>query len=361
MLNIKIRTIFWLVIASTLIMASCSQKSPEDANDVSSTENTLILLDWFEANGNYISDEAIPSIMDAQDVYAMRNQNILIIDLRSAEDFMAGHIEHAINLQPGEVLDYFKNTIDPNAFENIFFVCNNLDLSGYVTGVVRLLGYSNTYSIRFGMSGWNREIAEKYWLANIGNQLLGKLEYGNYPKNKPGDFPGIAAQGNTGFEIAWERAEAVIGEPLENFVITIDKMIGNWDNYYSICYWPEDKYLSNGHLPGAAQYNPKTSLSRNTQLNTLSLEKPNIVYCYSGQHSLYVTAYLRMLGYDARSLAYGANGFIHQVMAETEPRPTRTFTEKLIQNLPVVKGGILQPSDNKTTIPTETVKVAGGC
>jgi len=350
-----------ILITLLLFTASCSSQTQEDDKAASSVEKTMILLDWLDANGNYIASEDIPSIMDAPDVYALRNDNILIIDLRSADDYKEGHIEHAINLQPAEVLDYFKYSIDPNGFKNIFFVCNNLDVSGYVTSITRLLGFHNTFAIRFGMSGWDREIAEKYWLANIGNSLLGQLDHNSFAKNNPGDFPAIAATGVTGFDIAWERAEAIIAEPVENYVISLDEMIGNWDKYYSICYWPEDKYLSNGHIPGAAQYNPKKSLSRETQLNTLSLDKPNVVYCYSGQHSVFVAAYLRMLGYDAKSLAYGANYFIHQVMAETEPRPTRTFTEKLIQNFPMVKGGVPPIKNSGQEIPTETVKVAGGC
>ena len=35
-----------------------------------------------------------------------------------------------------------------------------------------------------------------------------------------------------------------------------------------------------------------------------------VVYCYSGQTSAYVTAYLKVLGYDAKSLKFGANTMI---------------------------------------------------
>jgi rhodanese-related sulfurtransferase len=138
-------------------------------------------------------------------------------------------------------------------------------------------------------------------------------------------------------------------------------MEGNYNSYYTMCYWPEDKYLNNGHLPGAVQYTPKKSLSRATYLNTLPVDRQSVIYCYSGQHSKFVAAYLRMLGYDAKSLAYGANGFIHQVMAETEPRPTRTYTEKLIQNFPLVKSGAIDQDQSGKDIATETVAVKGGC
>jgi rhodanese-related sulfurtransferase len=320
----------------------------------------MLLLDWFEKNGNYINSPEIPSIMDAQNVWPLRDENIHIIDLRDPEDFREAHIEHAVNLQQTEVLDYFLKSIDPPSFKNIFLICNDLNTSGYVAGVLRLLGYNNVFAIRFGMSGWDRSVAEKFWLANIGNELVGKLETQGFAMNKPGAYPEISASGNSGFEIAQERAAEVLTHKPEEFNITIEEFLKNPEAYYTICYWPEDKYMSNGHLPGAVQYDPKKSLSRDAYLNTLPLEKPTVIYCYSGQHSTFVAAYLRMLGYDARSLAYGANGFIHEVMARTEPRPTRTFTEKLIQNLPVVKGGVAEPVPQKTK-EFETITVEGGC
>lgn len=342
------------------LLVSCTRDVDSISGSKASTEKTLLLLDWFEKTGNYINSPEIPSIMDAQNVWAMREENIQIIDLRTPEEFNEGHIELAVNVQAGNILDYFTNSIDPKAFKSIFLVCNDLNTSGYVCGVLRLLGYDNVSAIRFGMSGWDRSISEKFWLANISSHLVGKLETAANPKNKAGTYPGIPSSGKNGFEVALERAAEVLKHDPKDFNITLKELLENPDAYYTICYWPEDKYISNGHLKGAIQYEPKNSLSRETQLSTLPLDKQIVVYCYSGQHSTYVAAYLRMLGYNARSLAYGANGFIHEVMARTEPRPTRTFTEKLIQNLPVVKQGATAPVQQKTK-EFETIKVEGGC
>jgi rhodanese-related sulfurtransferase len=344
-----------------ILLAACGNNETKVSTPAPSVEKTRILLDWFEANGNYISSPSIPSIIDAQVVYAKQNDNLLIIDLRPEAAFHEGHIQHAVNISRSEILDYFRYSIEPAAFESIIIVCNNGNASGYVTSILRLLGFENVYNMRFGMSGWDKSIAEQHWLANIGDTLMGKMDFKGYEPNKPGEFPALEVNGITGFKIAWERAEAIIAEPMENFNIPLNQVMGKWEDYYLMCYWPNDKYLSSGHLPGATQYTPKKSLHKGGELNTLSLEKPNVIYCYSGQHSVFVAAYLRMLGYDAKSLAYGANGFIHSEMARTEPRPTRTFTEKLIQGLPLVKSGQSLPFDPNKEIPTETTSVAGGC
>lgn len=338
---------------------SCGKKGSSEISESAGTEKTIILAKWLEENGNYINSPEIPSIVDSHVVYSMRNDNILVIDLRPEADFNEGHIEYAINLKQSEVIDFFRNKINPGSFKGIFFVCNNMSRSGYTAGVMRLLGYDNVFAIRFGMSGWDRKVAEKYWIANVSNQLLGKLESTVNPKNKPGKLPEIKASGNTGYDIAMEMAEEILKNN-ENYGVTIKEWLENPDAYYTICYWPEDKYISNGHLPGSVQYQPKSSLGLDMELNTLPVDKPIVIYCYSGQHSTYVTSYIRMLGYDARSLVYGANAFIHETMAKTEPRPTRTFTENLIHNLPVVSTEITEPAE-VDIVKEEKIKVMGGC
>ena len=69
-----------------------------------------------------------------------------------------------------------------------------------------------------------------------------------------------------------------------------------------------------GHIEGAMQYTPKVDIHSDEFLNTLPTDKTVVVYCYSGQTSANMAAYLRVLGYDAVSLVFGANGMIHDEM-----------------------------------------------
>jgi rhodanese-related sulfurtransferase len=351
-----------LFLSLIAVLNSCDRSVQENEQTAPSSEKTMILLDWLEANGDYVNNrEEIPSLINPMDVYEMRDQNILVIDLRPEEDYSAGHIEHSINIRPPKVLDYFKNTIDPASFEKIVFVTSNGFVAGYVTAITRMLGFDNTFALRFGLSSWDRAIAEKYWLPNVSNKLVGKLDFEPYPKNKPGNLPTLAVNGTGGLEIAWERAAQLLENFTPEYLITVEEVLENQNDYYIINYWPEEKYMKNGHLPGAVQYEPEKSFRKNADLFTVPTDKTVVLYCYSGQHSNFMVAYLQMLGYDVKSLAYGANGFIFQVMADTETKPSRTFTEKWIHNLPLVKGGEITPAGNVNEIPTETVKVAGGC
>lgn len=79
-------------------------------------------------------------------------------------------------------------------------------------------------------------------------------------------------------------------------------------------YWSPAQYADPGHLPGAIQYTPKESMKLAACLKTLPTNKTIVVYCYSGQTSAALTAYLRLLGYDAKSLVYGTNSMIYNTM-----------------------------------------------
>ena len=53
-------------------------------------------------------------------------------------------------------------------------------------------------------------------------------------------------------------------------------------------------------------------------LKTLPTDKTIAVYCYTGQASSFMAAYLRLLGYDSKSLLYVTNGMIYDKCAEKQ-------------------------------------------
>ena len=56
---------------------------------------------------------------------------------------------------------------------------------------------------------------------------------------------------------------------------------------------------------------------RNSEFHN-STDKPVVVYCYTGQTSAHMAAYLRVLGYDAKSLLFGMNGMSYDGMPGTK-------------------------------------------
>lgn len=344
-----------------LLLVSCTgteEKQSQPANE----NEARILLSYLEENGDIINSAEIPFLINADEVHANLNgSNYHVVDVRSPRDFNRGHIAHAVNIQPENILDYFENRIEPNSFQKITIVCNDAHLSGYVAGILRFLGYDNVFNMRFGMSAWHDDIARRHWYANISDDLVGRLETTPHPKNEPGPLPNLSTGKNTGYEILRERAQIALELDYHSTVIDFMDILEGKEDYYLVNYWPEALY-NQGHLPGAIQYDPKKAFHSGADIFTLPTDQPLVVYCYSGHHTVYVNAYLTLLGYEFRSLDYGVNAFTHQIMAETQPA-TRSFSAIHVRNYPLVRDGLLDMSDSRNE-PAEKVEVTtvqGGC
>ncbi len=74
-----------------------------------------------------------------------------ILDLRTAADFAIGHIANAVNVE-------FKNILIEAAKASgkpIMMVCYTGQISTYAATLLRLYGYPDAVSLKWGMSGWN--------------------------------------------------------------------------------------------------------------------------------------------------------------------------------------------------------------
>lgn len=87
-------------------------------------------------------------------------------------------------------------------------------------------------------------------------------------------------------------------------------------SYYTVCYGSDALYSATGvfnpfsglgHPGGVVPYAPYSSLKSSNYLQTLPTDKKIGIYCYNGQFSASAAAYLRLLGYDAKSMLFGAH------------------------------------------------------
>jgi hypothetical protein len=63
-----------------------------------------------------------------------------------------------------------------------------------------------------------------------------------------------------------------------------------------------------------------------------------VIYCGTGHNSGFVTAYLRLFGYDAYTLKYGNNGFMYDLMVRDRASLSwLPFTEDDINDFSYVK------------------------
>jgi len=90
------------------------------------------------------------------DAVRLINKGALVIDVRKADEFAAGHIVNAKNvgldrLQQGEdAVNKQKNKI-------LLAVCTDGSTSGRAAGLLRKAGYENAFSLKGGVAGWKAD------------------------------------------------------------------------------------------------------------------------------------------------------------------------------------------------------------
>jgi rhodanese-related sulfurtransferase len=308
-----------------------SKPSPVIGNE------TTLLLKELKASGDYVNTKQYPSLIKASLVNEATGGKNLIIDLRSKNEYSVGHIKGAVNKKFEDLPSWFESGIKPFEFDKIILVCGDGQLSCYATSLLRLKGYGNVFAMRWGMSGWNRQLAEKAWLNSLSGKYESRLDTVTQNKPDPKEMPELRTGLATGKEVSDARFAKVFAEGSTAGFITADEVFSDPSKFYIINLERKDKY-SDGHIPGAVRYKPDATLGVIDEMSTIPFNKPVVVYCGTGHNSAFATAYLRLFGYDARTLKYGNNSFMHdRMLAKREALSWLPFGDEDINNYPVVK------------------------
>jgi rhodanese-related sulfurtransferase len=297
----------------------------------------LLLMDDLKKTGDYVNSKDFPSLIKPSIVYESLGQNIRIIDIRGKEAFSAGHIKGAVNIQFENLPSYFTRDIKPFESEKIIIVCGDGQKSAYTTALLRLMGYGNVFSMRSGMSGWNKKSAEEGWMKGISGKFQEKLDKTDNPKPEPANLPELKTNFLSGMEVRDARFKQVFAEGVSDVLISSDEVFANPAGYFIINYERKDKYDA-GHIPGAVRYKPDGTLGVLSEMLTIPVDKQVVVYCGTGHNSAFVTAYLRLLGYKAKTLRYGNQSFMYdRMVAEKGTLSWQPFSIADVGDYPLVK------------------------
>lgn len=299
-------TKMWLVAFIFLAFAAVSCDNEEDPVD-----EAKLLVEYLEsADGGNYANTAMAAIKSAADTKTGNIAGTMyLVDIRDAEHYDAGHIENAVNVPVADILSHLDGT-DADDGKDVIVICYSGQTAAWATCLLRISGYDNAYSMLFGMSSWHADFAGS-WNDNTSNQWAASFEDDVVAKGAAGDLPVLNTGKTTGEEILKARVSVVLAEGFKEAAVSNTVVFGALDNYYIANYWGESDYTYYGHIPGASQYTPKESIALDADLKTLSTEKPVVVYCWTGQTSANMAAYLRVIGYNAKSLKFGANGMIY--------------------------------------------------
>ena len=289
-----------------------------------SVEETQILLNFLENERDYFHKGG-PFVITAPELRTnllTKPQAQYVIDLRSPQAFAKGHIRGSKNVDFKELYQHVKQLNAPS-YERIVVICFAGQASAYAVSLLRAAGYANAVSLKWGISSWAAVFAQESWLRNLSSMRIPEFVHTpSPPKNPKGQLPPLATGKTKPQEILEARIHTLFAEGFAPVMLGHCCVFNQWycdGNYYVVNYWPTELYEKIGHVPGAVNYPPKEQPFRSaTHLLTLSTKNPNIIYCYNGQTSAYAAGYLRILGYDARSLLFGANGIIYDRMRENK-------------------------------------------
>lgn len=307
-------TKLWMlvILLAALFIVSCNDED-DPVNEAQ------VLVEYLESpdsplGKDYVNSD-MPSIMPASEVKTLNETGqVYIIDIRSAADFATGHIQNAHNVALADIVSHVES-INMSQYTKVAIVCYTGQTAGWATLILRLLGYEKVFSMKWGMCSWHQDFASR-WQNTVTNGNAYASQFVTTPTDKGpvGELPVLNTGFTTGQEILEARVDALLAEGFTPATVTNQTVFAGLTNYYIVNYWPADQYADPGHIPGAMQYTPKASIKLAADLKTLPTDKPVVVYCYTGQTSAFMAAYLRLLGYDAKSLLYGGNGMIYDIM-----------------------------------------------
>ncbi len=222
-----------------------------------------------------------------------------IIDLRSAADFANGRIKNAVNVE-------FKNILTEaaKATKPILVVCYSGQTATYAVALLRMYGF-DAVALKWGMSGWNSSFDK--WTANCKDIKTDANWTTDVLANATFAAPKISTGATTGAEILKKRVEAVVAAGFKN--VTPADVLANPSNYFINNYFSAAHYTGFGHIKGAYRVQPL--LLADNSISNIDPSKKVVTYCYTGQTSGSISAWLNVMGYDAVSLLWGMNGISH--------------------------------------------------
>lgn len=342
-------TIKILLPVLSIIFTSCL--TDEDIPIINyDLEDTAKLIRYAENLGDFPNSPDAPGLILASELYT-NISNYWILDIRSEEEFSQGHIFSALNVRPENlvVVADSLNSIVP--LKRIVLISKNGQSSAYYTCILRLKGFDNLFTLNFGMASWNTDFADE-WLGIIGTSgLISSFVNNDFPKNSFTNLPI-----NT-YPTELKSIEEKVNFRLNKLLIEgftesdiFYKSLGSTtiQSNYIVCYGNGRLYFAPRDVPLAELGHPENSVWFRTEpnyefrssqfLQTLPTDKSIIIYSGNGQLSASITAYLRFLGYDAKTLLFGANQLFYPRMLVFPELEEDIFSQEDIMNYPYITG-----------------------
>jgi len=262
----------------------------------------------------YMNDNTdCPGVITAQALHDNLD-DYTVIDIRQATHYNAGHIPGAYNSSLATILNDLDGTIPSD--KPYVITCYSGQSAGHAKIAMELMGYEDVKSLKWGMCSWHSSLATG-WNNNVGDNLASPETVNNNGSLTAFAYPTLADEDPA--SVVEDRVAAMLAAGFQS--ITWANLQPALDDYFVVNYFGQADYEGTGtagvpgHIPGAFQFTPYTSMKIGEMLPYLPSDgTPIVVYCWTGQTSSQVVAALNMLGYNAKSLSYGSNHLFHTAL-----------------------------------------------
>ncbi|MFC1551618.1 rhodanese-like domain-containing protein [Candidatus Latescibacterota bacterium] len=132
-------------ISCGTVLAFFTDANEAGVNDIANTNNPIRLNDSYES---FLVQEAYTLIKDNED-----NDNFIILDVRTQEEYASGHLKNAINI------DYFstsfQNTLNSLAKDKTYLIyCRSGKRSSGAFQIMSTMNFRKVYNMVNGIEAW---------------------------------------------------------------------------------------------------------------------------------------------------------------------------------------------------------------
>ncbi len=310
------KLLFASLIFGALITTACKKDDPVEeppAENVNfATLKTYLITNHMDLS-DVIGSGSNTFITTAENVYTTNTDadtanDFFIIDLRSAADYGTGHIANSVNSTLTDVIN------KASGHSKIAVLCYTGQTACYAVTALRLSGFPTAKAIKWGMSGWSGDNGTDKWTANAGDAGTNSANW----EAAPGDLATLTNFGDPVLNTSVFDGAGILAEQVNKLLsdgfkgISNTTVLENPSDYFINNFWDEGDVTHYGHIKTAFRIKPLTLAGG--QYQNYDTDKKVVTYCWTGQTSAIVTSYMRVLGYNAFSLKFGANGLVHSVL-----------------------------------------------
>lgn len=305
MKNMKKLTAMILALMMVVSLAACSSEPAEEASggmDLVS-EETTVAKETEAAAADEVSVEQLVAdyfankpdhsyLIKAADILprVAADEDIFILDIRSADDYAKGHLKGAVSAPWGGMAIAEAVSMMP-ADKEVFVYCYSGQTAGQAVMTLNLAGL-NARSIAYG---WNFGLSKAEGIADLTETTANDFT----------DTNDVAANVQAAIDAYYAGLSEVSETTFKNYKVSEDGlkgMIDGGEDFFLLSARRPDDFAA-AHIAGATNVPYGTSFVEG--LANVPKDQKVVVYCYSGQTAGQATAAMKLLGYDAVSLNGG--------------------------------------------------------